>query len=93
MKLNDDEKTVRGWMSSFPAGEIIGGSEREANSEILESRMRALKQSETIGGIWIFGASVPSPLGFGLGFERAVNTSPEWGTSAMSSRSPKSAEF
>ena len=49
MKLNDDEKTVRGMDVLVPRlGEIIGGSEREANLEILESRMRAQARS----GYW-----------------------------------------
>lgn len=75
MKLNDDGKTVRGMDVLFPKiGEIIGGSEREANYEKL------LKMIEEKGipqkDIWWyldtrrFGTAPHS--GFGLGFERLL---------------------
>jgi asparaginyl-tRNA synthetase len=99
MKLNDDEKTVRGMDVLVPRlGEIIGGSEREANLEILESRMRALKLDPA--GYWWYldlrrFGSVPHS-GFGLGFERAVQYVTGMGNIRdviPYPRSPKSAEF
>ena len=99
MKLNDDEKTVRGMDVLVPRlGEIIGGSEREANLEILESRMRALKLDPADYWWYLdlrrFG-SVPHS-GFGLGFERAVQYVTGMGNIRdviPYPRSPKSAEF
>ncbi|HOE89247.1 MAG: asparagine--tRNA ligase [Sphaerochaeta sp.] len=99
MKLNDDEKTVRGMDVLVPRlGEIIGGSEREANLEILESRMRALKLNPEDYWWYLdlrrFG-SVPHS-GFGLGFERAVQYVTGMGNIRdviPYPRSPKSAEF
>jgi asparaginyl-tRNA synthetase len=99
MKLNDDEKTVRGMDVLVPRlGEIIGGSEREANPEILESRMRALKLDPEDYWWYLdlrrFG-SVPHS-GFGLGFERAVQYVTGMGNIRdviPYPRSPKSAEF
>ncbi len=75
MKLNDDNKTVRGMDVLVPRlGEIIGGSEREANLETLEKRMLEM-QLDPKDYWWYldlrrFG-SVPH-AGFGLGFERTV---------------------
>lgn len=73
MKLNDDGKTVRGMDVLFPQiGEIIGGSQREENYDVLRKRMEELGMADIP---WYmdtrkFG-SVPHS-GFGLGFERLV---------------------
>ena len=75
MKLNADEKTVRGMDVLVPRlGEIIGGSEREANLDTLIARMQQLKLDPKDYWWYLdlrrFG-SVPH-AGFGLGFERVV---------------------
>lgn len=73
MKLNDDGKTVRGMDVLFPQiGEIIGGSQREENYDVLRKRMEELGMADMP---WYmdtrkFG-TVPHS-GFGLGFERLV---------------------
>ena len=73
MKLNDDGKTVRGMDVLFPQiGEIIGGSQREENYDVLRARMEELGMADIP---WYmdtrrFG-TVPHS-GFGLGFERLV---------------------
>jgi asparaginyl-tRNA synthetase len=75
MKLNDDEKTVRGMDVLVPRlGEIIGGSERESNIDVLTARMQSLNLNPQ--DYWWYldlrrYGSVPH-AGFGLGFERAV---------------------
>lgn len=75
MKLNDDEKTVRGMDVLAPRlGEIIGGSEREARLDVLMARLNELKLDPA--DYWWYldlrrYGSVPH-AGFGLGFERAV---------------------
>ncbi len=75
MKLNPDNKTVRAMDILVPGiGEIIGGSQREDNLELLLNRMRELKMQE--GPLWWYldlrrFGSVPH-AGFGLGFERAI---------------------
>ncbi len=75
MKLNEDGKTVRGMDVLVPRlGEIIGGSEREANLEVLTKRMEELKLDPE--AYWWYldlrrYGSVPH-AGFGLGFERLV---------------------
>ncbi|NQZ60422.1 MAG: asparagine--tRNA ligase, partial [Lentisphaeraceae bacterium] len=75
MKLNDDEKTVRAMDVLCPQiGEIIGGSQREDNLGLLESRLVA--QDLNPEDYWWYldlrrYGSVPHS-GFGLGFERLV---------------------
>jgi len=75
MKQNADGKTVRGMDVLFPKiGEIIGGSQREENSEALSRRIHELSIPEK--DIWWyldtrrFGTAPHS--GFGLGFERFI---------------------
>lgn len=75
MKLNDDGKTVRGMDVLFPKiGEIIGGSEREADYDKLLNRVNELGMSTK--SIWWyletrkFGTAPHA--GFGLGFERLM---------------------
>tara|TARA_Y200000002_G_scaffold343805_1_gene316534 strand:+ start:52 stop:1470 length:1419 start_codon:yes stop_codon:yes gene_type:complete len=75
MKLNSDNKTVRAMDILFPGiGEIVGGSQREENYDILLKRMHEFKiEKEELW--WYldlrkFGSAVHS--GFGLGFERLV---------------------
>ena len=75
MKQNEDGKTVRGMDVLFPKiGEIIGGSEREASLEKLETRIDELGMSRKNLEWYIdtrrFG-TVPHS-GFGLGFERLL---------------------
>ena len=75
MKQNDDGKTVRAMDVLFPKiGEIIGGSEREADLGKLEARVDELQMSRR-GLEWYidtrrFGSCPHS--GFGLGFERLL---------------------
>ncbi|MDR2683295.1 MAG: asparagine--tRNA ligase [Dysgonamonadaceae bacterium] len=75
MKQNDDGKTVRAMDVLFPKiGEIIGGSEREADYDKLMTRIRELDMA--IDSLWWyldtrkFGTAPHA--GFGLGFERLV---------------------
>ena len=75
MKQNDDGKTVRAMDVLFPKiGEIIGGSEREADYDKLMKRVQELGMSTE--PIWWylesrkFGTAPHS--GFGLGFERLM---------------------
>ncbi len=75
MKLNEDGKTVRAMDILFPGiGEIVGGSEREADLDTLKSKMAALDIPEDEMYWYLdtrrFG-SVPHS-GFGLGFERMM---------------------
>ena len=75
MKQNEDGKTVRAMDVLFPKiGEIIGGSEREADLGKLEARVNELQMSRK-GLEWYidtrrFGSCPHS--GFGLGFERLL---------------------
>ena len=75
MKENDDKKTVAAMDLLVPGvGEIIGGSQREDNLEILEAKMRD-KDMHIDDYQWYldlrrYGSVVHS--GFGLGFDRAV---------------------
>lgn len=75
MKVNPDEKTVAAVDLEVPgAGEIMGGSQREENYNVLVSRMKDLG-IETEPLYWYlelrkYGANIHS--GFGLGFERLL---------------------
>ncbi len=75
MKHNTDGKTVRAMDVLFPKiGEIIGGSERETDYDILMNHVNTLKMNTD--PIWWyletrkFGTAPHS--GFGLGFERLM---------------------
>ena len=75
MKQNEDGKTVRAMDVLFPKiGEIIGGSEREADLGKLEARITELGMSRQNLEWYIdtrrFGSCPHS--GFGLGFERLL---------------------
>lgn len=75
MRVNDDEKTVRGMDVLVPGvGEIIGGSQREERLDVLLSRMTAQGLSEQDYWWYVdlrrFG-TVPH-AGFGLGLERVI---------------------
>mgnify|MGYP003246934031 FL=1 len=75
MKQNEDGKTVRAMDVLFPGiGEIIGGSEREADYEKLSARVHELGMNEK--ELWWYldtrrWGSAPHS-GFGLGFERLL---------------------
>ncbi len=75
MKQNDDGRTVRAMDVLFPKiGEIIGGSEREADYDKLMTRINEL--NIPMKDMWWYldtrrFGSVPH-AGFGLGFERLV---------------------
>ncbi|MFI3304775.1 MAG: asparagine--tRNA ligase [Rikenellaceae bacterium] len=75
MKQNEDGRTVRAMDVLFPnIGEIIGGSEREADFGKLSARVRELNMSEE--DVWWYldtrrWGSAPHS-GFGLGFERLL---------------------
>ena len=75
MKQNDDGRTVRAMDVLFPKiGEIIGGSEREADYGKLSARVAELGMNEQ--DIWWYldtrrWGSAPHS-GFGLGFERLL---------------------
>ncbi len=75
MKLNDDNRTVRAMDVLFPTiGEIIGGSEREADYDKLLKRIEEL--DIPMKDMWWYldtrrFGTVPH-AGFGLGFERLV---------------------
>lgn len=75
MKQNEDRKTVRAMDVLFPKiGEIIGGSEREADYTKLLQRMKELNMNTE--KLWWYLESrkfgtVPHS-GFGLGFERLM---------------------
>ncbi|MEG0789114.1 MAG: asparagine--tRNA ligase [Alistipes sp.] len=99
MKQNDDGKTVRAMDVLFPKiGEIIGGSEREADYGKLRARVLELGMNEK--DIWWYldtrrWGSAPHS-GFGLGFDRLLMF-----VTGMSNirdvqpfpRTPKNAEF
>jgi len=75
MRLNDDEKTVAAMDVLLPrVGEIIGGSQREDRSDVLDRRIEECGMSPD--SLWWYRdlrrfGSVPH-AGFGLGFERIV---------------------
>ncbi|MFP4362564.1 MAG: asparagine--tRNA ligase [Spirochaetia bacterium] len=75
MKLNSDGKTVRAMDVLVPRlGEIIGGSQREDDYQVLRSRIQEMGLDEK--DYWWYldlrkYGSVPHS-GFGLGFERLV---------------------
>ena len=75
MKLNPDGKTVAAVDLEVPgAGEIMGGSQREENYDILLERIKE-KNMDAEQIAWYldlrrFGSNIHS--GFGLGFERLL---------------------
>lgn len=75
MKLNEDNKTVKAMDVLFPKiGEIIGGSEREADYDVLKGRIEAL--GIPMKDMWWYletrkYGTCPH-AGFGLGFERLL---------------------
>ena len=75
MKQNEDGKTVRAMDVLFPKiGEIIGGSEREADYDVLKSRIEA--ENLPMEDMWWYletrkYGTCPH-AGFGLGFERLL---------------------
>ena len=75
MKLNEDGKTVAAADCLVPGiGEIIGGSQREDQLELLESRMEELGLRKEDYGFYLDLRKYGSVrhAGFGLGFERCV---------------------
>ena len=75
MKMNEDNSTVRAMDILFPMiGEMVGGSQREENFEVLLARMNEMEIDKK--ELWWyletrkFGTCVHS--GFGLGFERLM---------------------
>ncbi len=75
MKLNEDGKTVAAMDCLVPGiGEIIGGSQREDDYELLRQRIEELGMREEDYDFYLdlrkFGSV--RHAGFGLGFERAV---------------------
>ena len=75
MKLNDDQKTVAAMDILVPGvGELVGGSQREENVDILIDRIEKggmdMKDYEAYLDLRRYG-TVPHS-GFGLGFERLI---------------------
>jgi asparaginyl-tRNA synthetase len=75
MKLNPDGKTVAAMDCLVPGiGEIIGGSQREDDYDLLKARIEELGMTEEQYGFYMdlrkYGSS--RHAGFGLGFERCV---------------------
>ncbi|MCM2281229.1 MAG: asparagine--tRNA ligase [Bdellovibrionaceae bacterium] len=75
MKMNPDQKTVRAMDLLAPGiGEIIGGSQREDNLELLEARMKEVGLHPAEYSFYLdlrrYG-SFPH-AGYGLGFERML---------------------
>ena len=75
MKLNPDGKTVAAVDLEVPqAGELMGGSQREENLDVLLKRMEELKVSSKDIEWYLdtrkYGGCVHS--GFGMGFERLI---------------------
>ena len=75
MKLNDDGKTVSACDLLVPGiGEIIGGSQREENYDLLLTRMKecGLNPDDYKFYLDLRKYGTNKHAGFGLGFERAV---------------------
>lgn len=75
MKLNEDGKTVAAMDCLVPGiGEIIGGSQREDDYEILKKRMKecGLKEEDYEFYLDLRKYGSARHAGFGLGFERCV---------------------
>jgi len=75
MKLNQDGKTVAAMDLLVPGiGEIIGGSQREDNLEILEEKMDAmgLEKEEYWWYLELRKYGSTRHAGYGLGFERTI---------------------
>ena len=75
MKLNEDGKTVAAMDVLVPGvGELIGGSQREENLDVLADKMKAahldLEEYKWYLDLRRYG-TVPHG-GFGLGFERLI---------------------
>ena len=75
MKINPDGETVAASDLLVPeSGELVGGSQREENLEVLEKRMDELGMNKTTLDWYLdtrrYGGCVHS--GFGLGFERLI---------------------
>lgn len=75
MKLNEDGRTVAAMDCLVPGiGEIIGGSQREDDLELLEKRMEELGLNKEDYGFYLdlrkYGSA--RHAGFGLGFERCI---------------------
>ena len=75
MKLNPDGKTVAAMDCLVPGiGEIIGGSQREDNYDMLAQRIEELGMKVEDYGFYMdlrkYGSA--RHAGFGLGFERMV---------------------
>ena len=75
MRLNDDGKTVAAADCLVPGiGEIIGGSQREDNYDLLKARIEELGMKPEDYGFYMdlrkYGSA--RHAGFGLGFERCV---------------------
>ena len=75
MKLNEDGKTVAAMDCLVPGiGEIIGGSQREDDDEVLKNRMAecGLKEEDYEFYLDLRKYGSARHAGFGLGFERCV---------------------
>ncbi len=75
MKLNEDQKTVAAADCLVPGiGEIIGGSQREDNLELLERRLDelGLKREDYAFYLDLRKYGSARHAGYGLGFERCV---------------------
>ena len=75
MKLNEDGKTVAAMDCLVPGiGEIIGGSQREENMELLLERMKETGMNPENYDFYLdlrkYGTT--RHAGFGLGFERCI---------------------
>ena len=99
MKLNEDEKTVAAMDLLVPGiGELIGGSQREDNYDLLLQRMKEMnldiEEYKWYLDLRKYGSV--KHAGFGLGFERLIMY-----LSGMANirdvipfpRTPKNAEF